>query len=254
MRMLVNDNEWSGAPREGEDNGEFIPLQLAGDCRPDCPICGGLGWLRRDLPIDDPLFGRAAICPNRSCDVLGRDSGLNARELGLRWAGVADLNNALAAVRAVKAALERGAGWVTLWGGTGLGKTLILQTAVAEAIQGQRPARYTRMTDVIDNLRASFDQESTRGEEGRRMDSWAGLPILAIDEADRVRSSDYADEKRFSLLDRRYQAALRGSSITLLASNSDPRGWGDYLASRVFDGRFAVIRMIGQDARPLVDW
>lgn len=239
---------------EGKGGEAGNPLQLPGDCRPDCEICGGIGWVRFDRPIDDPLFGRMAICPNRSSDALGRDSGLDARELALKWAAVADLNNALAAVRAVKATLARGRGWVCLWGPTGLGKTLILQVAVAETIRAQRPARYTRMVDVIDNLRQAFDAENTRGEETRRMESWAGLSILAIDEVDRLRSSDYSEEKKFALLDRRYQAAVRGNSITLLTSNSDPRGWDDYLSSRIFDGRFAVIRMTGQDARPLADW
>jgi DNA replication protein DnaC len=252
--LMTQINEFMPKIPEGKNSGSDTTIQLPGDCRPDCPICGGIGWIRFDRPIEDPLFGRMAICPNRSSDALGKDSGLDPRELGLKWSAIADLNNALAAVRAVKAALERGRGWVTLWGPTGLAKTLILQVAIAETIRAQRPARYARMVDIIDNLRQAFDTENTRGEETRRMESWAGLPILAIDETDRVRSSDYSDEKRFSLLDRRYQAALRGNSITLLASNSDPRGWGDYLASRVFDGRFAVVRMIGEDVRPMVEW
>ena len=27
-----------------------------------CPICGGVGYVRRDLPVDHPDFGRLEVC------------------------------------------------------------------------------------------------------------------------------------------------------------------------------------------------
>ena len=30
--------------------------------RPDCPICGGVGYLRQDVPVGDPKFGRIVPC------------------------------------------------------------------------------------------------------------------------------------------------------------------------------------------------
>ncbi|MEI7847150.1 MAG: hypothetical protein WCK35_15230, partial [Chloroflexota bacterium] len=32
---------------------------------PGCPICGGLGYLRRDLPLGHPEFGKVSICDCR---------------------------------------------------------------------------------------------------------------------------------------------------------------------------------------------
>ena len=36
---------------------------------PNCPHCGGLGYLRADVPIDHPNFGRLQICVCRQRDV-----------------------------------------------------------------------------------------------------------------------------------------------------------------------------------------
>jgi len=36
---------------------------------PDCPICGGIGYLRSDLPIDHPDFGKIVPCSCRSEEI-----------------------------------------------------------------------------------------------------------------------------------------------------------------------------------------
>ena len=40
---------------------------LLGD--PNCEICGGIGWVRQDLPITDPDFGRLQVCLCRQSKV-----------------------------------------------------------------------------------------------------------------------------------------------------------------------------------------
>jgi DNA replication protein DnaC len=40
---------------------------LAGD--PNCPHCGGLGYLRADVPMGHPNFGRLEVCVCRRRDV-----------------------------------------------------------------------------------------------------------------------------------------------------------------------------------------
>lgn len=243
-----------GNTSPGEDPRENPSFSVPGSCADDCPLCHGFGWVRFDREVGDPLFGKMSLCPNLLSSALGGDSGLNERELKLSWSAVSEINQAGAAVAAIKRTFERGRGWVYLWGQPGLGKTLILTVAIAEMIRSGRPGVYTRMADILDDLRKGFGDDQPKGEEQRRVDRWASLPLLAIDELDRVRSSEYSDEKRFALLDRRYQAALRGNSITLLASNRDPRGFDDYLSSRIFDGRFSVVKLAGADVRPIAEW
>jgi len=40
---------------------------MVGD--PNCPLCGGLGYLRADLPLGHPDFGRLQICSCRRDEV-----------------------------------------------------------------------------------------------------------------------------------------------------------------------------------------
>jgi len=220
---------------------------------PACPKCGGYGWIGYDVDIHDPRFGKTYMCDCIKPRYYARGSGLTEKELTLDWGAIRDMNNATEAVRAVRETLDRGCGWVYLWGQYGAAKSLILQIAVAEAIRQVREAAYVRMVEIIDNLRASFEGKSS-GEEERRLERWASVPLLAIDEFDRLRDSEYASERRFLLMDRRYQDAIRGNTITLMASNSDPKTYDGYLSSRIFDGRFAVVKLEGIDARPYMGW
>lgn len=230
---------------------EYKPLKLPGQCAADCPICGGIGWIRYDVPVYDPQFGRMQVCPNRLPEVLAKESGLSSGELAATWDDVMDINNALDAVRVVRQTLERGAGWVTLWGDWGLSKSLILQIAVAETLRAGKPAAYTRMVEILDDLRAAFDgNESSEN----RLDRWANVPVLCIDEFEKVKETEYATERRFLLLDRRYQDAIRENSITIISSNKDPRELPGDIRSRIYDGRFAVVHLTGDDVRPMMRW
>jgi DNA replication protein DnaC len=222
-------------------------------CAPGCPLCGGLGYLRESRAIGDPQYGKLELCPN--VDRLGLPGaaryGVTHDELAsLSWDSVTDQGQALAAAEVVRATLERGYGWVFLWGGYGLAKTLILKVAVTQWLKAGGEAAYTRMASVIDNLRAAFDADDPSEESERRLAWWTSVPVLAVDEFDRVRSTEYADERRFLLMDRRYEAAGREKTVTLMASNTDPRQLPGYLADRVLDGRFKVVQLTGQSFRP----
>ena len=222
-------------------------------CKPDCSICAGIGYVRFDRPIGDPLYGKLELCPNvdrwslPSAKLYGID---RAEAKSLTWGQVVDEGQALQAADAVREVMERGYGWVFLWGGYGLAKTLILKIAVAEVLRSGREGAYTRMAEIIDHLRAAFDANDPSEESNRRLDWWTSLPILAVDEFDRVRGTEYAEERRFLLMDRRYEAACREKSITLMASNTEPLGLPGYLGDRVRDGRFRVVHLTGQSFRP----
>lgn len=219
-----------------------------GICKPDCE-CGGLGFVKGE-------DGKLRPCGNADPALLhpGARYGLTDEERALTWSAVKPLNNTQAAAAAVRRVLTRGAGWVYLWGPPGLGKTLILKIAVAELLRGRRAAGYVRMPEIFDHLRAAFDLKNASEEAQRRLDFWADLPFLAIDEFGRERSSEYTKERRFVLMDRRYESALRGRSITLIASNDDPSELDDYLWDRIRNGRFEVIRVEGESVRPGEEW
>ena len=221
-------------------------------CSPGCDICGGSGYYRMDVDISDQRFGKVLICPNVDrTDLPGFDRvGLRKEELkSMTWDILIKESGIQKSIKAVKETLKRGHGWVFLYGGFGVGKTYVLKIAIAEMIRSGQQASYVRMAEILDHLRESFNDD-VKEMETKRLEYWSKLPILAIDEFDRIRNTEYGDERRFVLLDRRYEDAVRENSITLLASNSDPSKLPGYLYDRVRDGRFKIINLPGESFRP----
>jgi hypothetical protein len=214
-------------------------------CSTTCPLCAGIGYIKNEA-------GKLEVCPNVDPFRMytGKRYGVEDGEREVTWAKIEPMNNTLEGAAAVRRALTRGYGWVYLWGPPGIGKTLILKIAVAEYLRAHKMAAYTRMAEILDDLRAAFDTRNPSEESQTRLDWWANLPLLAVDEFDRVRATEYSSERRFLLMDRRYEQALREKSITILTSNSDPKLLEPYLYDRIMDGRFEVVHIQGDSFRP----
>ncbi len=220
-------------------------------CKTDCPICGGIGYVRYDRPIDHPRFGKLEPCPNMDpIRLYGSRVGLNTTELKFTWNALIDYNGIGHAIKEIKNAINDGYGWVFLWGEYGLGKSTLLKTTIAECLRSGHQSSYVRMVDIIDDLRNAFSTDNPSEASANRLEFWTEVPVLAIDEFDRIRLTEYAEERRFALMDHRYENAIREKSITIMASNSDPRYLDGYLADRIFDGRFKVIHLTGNSFRP----
>jgi hypothetical protein len=248
-------------------------MQRNVDCRLDCPICHGKSWVRDG-------GGKLIRCPNVSgrARFPGDRYGLTDAERGLAWDKVYRMKEVETALAAVRQVMERGAGWVYLWGPPGLAKTLILKIAVARSLEECQEAAYTRMAQILDNMRMAYDASNPSSENQSRLDWWADLPLLAIDEFDRLRATEFAAERRFLLMDRRYESALRcgaaksrpssgylqsyqaalnfgrRGAITLMAGNEDPALLDSYLYDRISDGRFHVVHLTGESLRPVMGW
>lgn len=232
------------------------PVQHDGLCAPDCPICAGMGWVRTGVQdILDPRFGKMELCPNVSIWRIGGQErwGLDREEAEqLDWELVKPLkgSGAPAAVKAVQEVLAAGYGWVYLWGNHGQAKTMILKIAIAEWLKQQRQAAYANMAAILSHMRDAYDSDNPSLVSQQRMDFWQSVPLLAIDEFDRFNPTQWANVTQFTLMDTRNVAAIRGNSITLIASNKSPEQLDSYYRSRVQDGRFAVIALNGPDQRP----
>ena len=108
---------------------------------------------------------------------------------------------------------------------------------------------YVRMAEILDHLREAF-ADGVRETDVERLRWWSELDFLAIDEFDKVRATGYGDERRFVLMDKRYEQAVREKSITIIASNDRPEDLPGYLFDRVRDGRFHVVKLSGPSMRP----
>ncbi len=222
-------------------------------CIPDCPICFGSGMVQ-DLPLPGEPVGRWRECPNYYAKRLRENAatyGMAASEIdNLDWKVVENIGDAWKGLEKVKAALSAGYGWLFLWGDHGQAKTMLLKIAVAITLRSGKLAAYTNMVGILDNLKRAFD--AGPGEDPgaeSKIEWWQRVPVLCIDEFNRVKESEWSSERRFALMDMRYVQAIRHETVTLIASNTSPEQQDSYLRDRILDGRFEVIELKGPSVR-----
>lgn len=251
------------------DRSEASPRPAAsqsGDCSSDCSVCGGVGYIRYEVPLGHPKFGKLERCPHarelaikKSLQGEPFDAriGLAADELHhLNWSLVKNgVNQADRAGDIVRRACQAGHGLVFLYGGFGQGKSLALKIATAMALKAGKHAAYANLAGVMDDIRLAYDErENKMTELVRRVDWWTSLDVLAIDELDKAGQTDWARERIFQLLDVRYQRAIRQEALTVIASNHESLDeLSGYLKSRIEDNRFAangyILHLKGADGR-----
>ena len=237
-----------------------------GNCAADCPECGGVGYVRYEVPLGHPKFGKLERCPRAQASAI--ENALRAGEIdprigltidevhNLSWDMVQQgINQADQACKITQRAYLAGHGLVFLYGGFGQGKSLVLKIAVAAALKAGKRAAYANLAGVLDDIRIAYDErENKMTELVRRMDWWASLDVLAIDELDKVGQTEWARERIFQLLDARYQGAVRQESLTVIAANHRSLDeLSGYLRSRIEDNRFTangyVLNLRGADGR-----
>lgn len=245
---------------------KFPASPQIGNCLPDCPECDGVGYIRLDVPVGHPRFGKLERCPRtqaldhvRSLQAGEIDPriGLTLDELrNLSWDLVKrGVNQADQACEATQRAYRANYGMVFIYGGFGQGKSLVLKIAVATALNEGRRAAYANLAGMLDNIRIAYDErENKMTELVRRMEWWTSLDVLAIDELDKVGQTDWARERVFQLLDARYQRAVRQEALTVIAANHQSLDeLSGYLKSRIEDNRFTangyVVHLKGADGR-----
>jgi DNA replication protein DnaC len=172
----------------------------------------------------------------------------------MSWEKILELENSnvAEAKQAVMEVVRRGWGWVYLWGTYGTAKTIMLKTAAVEWMKSTgRPACFTTMADLLDTVREAYHPHAPNGESLRRLRHYGAVDLLAVDEVDRIKATDWAQEKQFQVLNWRYDLVTsQGSGVTLIAANTAPEALDGALASRVRDGRFSVVHMTGRDMHP----
>jgi DNA replication protein DnaC len=181
--------------------------------------------------------------------------GLTEGETSLTWTAIKpNVSDGAKALDAVRPAYQRGFGMVFLWGNWGQGKTLIGKILAATGYRDGKRAAYANMSSVLNDIRLAFDEKENKTTELlRRMDWWMEREVLFLDELDKANGTQWAQEQIFTLLDRRYQMAVREEALTVIASNSNTDELDGYLQSRLYDRRISqVVHLSGKDARAIV--
>ncbi len=225
-----------------------------------CPHCGGLGFLRRDVPVEHPDFGKLFPCTCR-LEELEAQRAKELRKLsnleGLTrytFNQFVPQSHALNPEkrrnlkRAFDLAREFAAdpkGWLVLIGGYGCGKTHLAAAIANERIVHNHPALFVNVPDLLDHLRATFSPTSTVSYD-QRFEIIRNAPLLILDDLGTENATPWASEKLYQILNHRYNAQLP----TVITTNHrleeiDPR-----LRSRMNDqDRAQIYTILAPDYR-----
>jgi len=185
---------------------------------PDCPHCHGVGYLRQDLPIDHPDFGKLEICSCRQPaihekikDRLYQFSNLDELEhltfegfnprgrMGLGEQQQDSIERANNQARIYADSVE---GWLLIQGRFGCGKTHLAAAIANECVSRGIPTLFLTVPDLLDTLRFTYDSKDVSFEE--RFKQIRQAPLLILDDFGTQSATEWAREKLFQILNFRY--------------------------------------------------
>ncbi len=185
---------------------------------PNCPLCHGVGFLRRDLPVGHPDFGKVAICTCRQTQVsqtvrqrLYQLSNLDAlshftfETFDLRGRGglaPEQAQNLEAAYNQVQEYARSLPGWLLLMGGYGCGKTHLAAAIANFAVGMGVPTLFVTVPDLLDWMRFAYDSAETTFEE--RFEEIRNISLLVLDDFGTQNATPWAQEKLFQIMNYRY--------------------------------------------------
>jgi DNA replication protein DnaC len=224
-----------------------------------CPICHGAGFVRLNVPVSHPQFGKAVPCSCKRQEVQEKRLGR------LRQAGnlqhlehmtfdafqtdgsgvpeiVMSLHDALNTSREFAA---RPAGWLVFIGAYGCGKTHLAAAIANSRVEQQLPVLFVVVPDLLDYLRASYAPDSPATYD-ERFEQVRNVGMLILDDLGTQNATPWAAEKLYQILNYRYNAELP----TVITMNQSLEDLDPRLASRLRDQNLVhIIPMYASDHR-----
>lgn len=198
-----------------EEKASF-PGEFLGD--PNCPICHGSGYYRLDLPVGHPDFGKIQVCTCRNRQiseqvrqrlfVLSHLSELShltfenfkpRGRVGLRDREAGSLETAYNQAQFFSSHLK---GWLLIFGNYGSGKTHLAAAIANFAVSMGVPTLFVTVPDLLDSLRASYNDPDATFEG--RFEEIRSAPLLVLDDFGTQNATPWAQEKLFQILNYRY--------------------------------------------------
>jgi DNA replication protein DnaC len=225
-----------------------------------CPLCGGLGFVREDVPVGHPEFGKVFPCRCKEAEIEQRrlerlravsnleqmsrmtfetfvpgGYGLPAdKAANLRWA-----------YDQARQYADDPQGWLILFGGYGCGKTHLAAAIANQVIRRGQAVLFIVVPDLLDYLRATFGPNSPVSYD-ERFDEVRNAPLLILDDLGTQSSTNWAQEKLFQILNFRYNARLP----TVITSNHKLEEIDLRIRSRMVDPDLAtIVTILAHDFR-----
>jgi DNA replication protein DnaC len=214
----------------------------------ECPLCKGRGWLRFDVPLGHPDFGRLTPCECTKKEFEGERLTRLERYSNLGPLTRLTFDNLLQRGRssdpqnqerfyrcyqAARAYAESPKGWLVLSGPSGCGKTHLAASIANYRIKQGNPAFFVIVPDLLDHLRATFSPSSDVAYD-ELFERVRNAPLLVLDDLGRQSSTPWAEEKLFQILNHRFNAEL----ATVVTVNS-LKQLDERLAARLQDPAIA---------------
>jgi DNA replication protein DnaC len=224
----------SSSPR----NTSTVSTPPSSDGGTSCPVCGGAGFYRLDVPINHPLFGKAIDCDCRRSAIAARRSQDYGELSGLGiledWTFETFDNNVPGVRRAFEICLEYAQnpdGWLMLTGSFGCGKTHLAAAIANYVAQSQITfPLFTVVPDLLDYLRAAFAPDQGLSY-GNRFNEIRDASLLVLDDLGTENSTPWATEKLFQIINYRYNQRR----ATIITTNRDLDRLDPRIASRIKD-------------------
>lgn len=212
---------------EGEEGTSAAPV---------CPRCRDAGWVRHDVPVGHPSFGRLFPCECKSREKAKRDADSFSKLSNLvsmqhlTFDAFDMVEGTEEAFEAARAFARDQDGWLYLHGACGVGKTHL---AVAAALEIRRESPFVLFAvvpDLLDHLRATFDP--ARGVAyDERFDRIRNAYLLVLDDLGTENTTPWAREKLYQLFNHRYNERLP----TIITSNQEHKLLDERVLSRLLD-------------------
>jgi DNA replication protein DnaC len=225
-----------------------------------CPLCKGLGYIRADVPVNHPDFGKLVPCTCRLAK-LG-EQRLNAlRTIGnleylapmtFESFSLEERNMSAKQHRTLQVAYESARefaqspnDWLLVLGSYGSGKTHLAAAIANACVERGQPVLFITVPDLLDHLRATFSPSSPATYD-ERFEEVRTAPVLILDDLGTESSTPWAQEKLFQILNYRYVARLP----TVITTNHELEEIQTRLRSRLLDNNtVSKVKILAPDYR-----
>jgi DNA replication protein DnaC len=222
-----------------------------------CPICHGAGYVRLDVPVGDPTFGKAVLCECKEREIAERERTRLIHHSSLGPFSNKTFETFTPRIPGVREAYEVAldyaqdpTGWLIFQGTYGCGKTHLAaaialhreRLAIAENSTGI-PVFFAIVPDLLDHLRAAFAPTSEMTYD-ELFDRVRQAELLVLDDLGSENGTAWATEKLFQIINYRYNSRMPTVITTnqRLLSHMDER-----IRSRLTDR--GLVRWVAIEAR-----
>jgi DNA replication protein DnaC len=206
-------------------------------------ICGGLGYVRRDLPVDHPDFGKLLRCPQLPVDPVRREKlrslgnldafrekSFETFQVNLPALTPVQIQSLQVALHVAQDYARSPDGWLLLEGTYGCGKTHLAAAIANARLEFEEAVLFITTPDLLDHLRSTFGPTSEVGYD-ELFDRVRNAPLLILDDLGAESPTPWAQEKLFQIINHRYLHRLN----TVITTNVDVDRLDPRVCSRLLD-------------------